>query len=249
MERLLGKTRTSPGQPIAVAIEAGGKVSPKRERATRVFLAIESRLMRDMLARLLRRHDDLEVEGWNGPGEIPAAEVAKSGCDLVVTDYLDREWFEDYRRQIAPAEKSVHFVAIGMEADAEPFLEAVRCGVRGYLLKAASGAEVLEAVRAVARGEASCPPQLCSILFEAAAQMGGMPDSKKRKQKPGLTLHQQKVIGLVARGMTNKEIAGELSLSEYTVKNHMARILKQLDAESRSEAVEVVRECGYEVNM
>jgi len=53
----------------------------------------------------------------------------------------------------------------------------------------------------------------------------------------------------VARGMTNKEIAGELSLSEYTVKNHMARILKQLDAESRSEAVEVVRECGYEVNM
>jgi DNA-binding NarL/FixJ family response regulator len=54
---------------------------------------------------------------------------------------------------------------------------------------------------------------------------------------------------LVAKGLTNKEIAEELHLSEYTVKNHMSRILKQLDAENRSEAVETVRECGYEVSL
>ena len=54
---------------------------------------------------------------------------------------------------------------------------------------------------------------------------------------------------LVAKGMTNKEIAEELHLSEFTVKNHMSRILKQLDAENRSEAVDAVRECGYEMSL
>ena len=249
MERLIGKTRTSPAQPREEAPDGKGETGPKRIGTTRVLLAIESRLMRDMLARLLRRHDDLEMLGWSGSGEIPAAEVAKRGCNLVVTDCVDREWIENCRQHLAGPEQSLHFVAIGMEPEAETFLEVVRCGVRGYLLKAASGAEVLEAVRTVARGEASCPPQLCTVLFQTVAQMEGKPAPKKRNKGPGLTLHQQKLMRLVARGMTNKEIAGELHLSEYTVKNHMARILKQLDAENRSDAVEVVREYGYAMSV
>jgi two-component system NarL family response regulator len=121
--------------------------------------------------------------------------------------------------------------------------------VTGYLLKDASAADVTAAVRAVARGEASCPQQMCTLLFQTVAQMERNKQVKKSTDKMGLTLRQQKLMKLVAKGLTNKEIAEELHLSEYTVKNHMSRILKQLDAENRSEAVETVRECGYEVSL
>jgi DNA-binding NarL/FixJ family response regulator len=69
---------------------------------------------------------------------------------------------------------------------------------------------------------------------------------KKPTDKMVLTLRQQKLMRLVTKGLTNKEIAEELYLSEYTVKNHMSRILKQLNAENRGAAVEAVRERGYE---
>jgi two-component system NarL family response regulator len=136
-----------------------------------------------------------------------------------------------------------------MDAEGAPLLEAVRCGVAGYPLKDASAADVAAAVRAVARGEASCPPQVCTLLFQTVAQMERNRQVKKPTGKMGLTLRQQKLMKLVAKGLTNKEIAEELHLSEYTVKNHMSRILKQLDAENRSEAVETARECGYEMSL
>jgi len=66
--------------------------------------------------------------------------------------------------------------------------------------------------------------------------------------KPDLTLRQQQLVTLVAKGLTNKEIASQLNLSEFTVRNHIHRILKQVDAESRSEAVETIRAHGYSIS-
>jgi two-component system NarL family response regulator len=133
-----------------------------------------------------------------------------------------------------------------MDAESASFLEAVRCGVAGYLLKDASAADVTAAVRAVVRGEAICPPQMCMVLFQTVTQVERDWRTKTPMGKMRLTLRQQKLMKLVAKGLTNKEIAGELHLSEYTIRNHVSRILKLLDAENRSEAVETVRECGYE---
>jgi RNA polymerase sigma factor (sigma-70 family) len=90
---------------------------------------------------------------------------------------------------------------------------------------------------------------MCATLFQTVAQMEQNRQVKKATDKMGLTLRQQKLMKLVAKGMTNKEIAEELHLSEYTVKNHMSRILKQLDAENRSEAAETARECGYAMSL
>jgi DNA-binding NarL/FixJ family response regulator len=66
--------------------------------------------------------------------------------------------------------------------------------------------------------------------------------------KPDLTLRQQQLVTLVAKGLTNKEIASHLNLSEFTVRNHIHRILKQVDAGSRSEAVETIRAFGYPIS-
>jgi DNA-binding NarL/FixJ family response regulator len=226
--------------------EIGGNVEVLK---IRVFLLIKNRLLRDTLAHLLRRHGGLEVSGKSGSEETNPEEVAKSGCDVALLDFLDPGWMSAVRKQGQENRRAIKIILIGMNAESSPFLEAVRCGVTGFLLKDASAADVTAAVRAVANGEASCPPQMCTLLFQMVAQMERDRQVKKPTGKMGLTLRQQKLMKLVAKGLTNKEIAEELHLSEYTVKNHMSRILKQLDATNRNEAVETVRECGHEMNL
>ena len=113
------------------------------------------------------------------------------------------------------------------------------------MLKDASAADVLSAVRSVARGEAVCPPRLCLSLFKWIADEARELSGRESDSRPSLTVRQQQLVSLVARGLTNKEIASELNLSEFTVKNHLHRIMKQVDAESRHEAVESARAHGY----
>jgi two-component system NarL family response regulator len=135
-----------------------------------------------------------------------------------------------------------------MGADEEQFIAAIRSGATGYLLQDASASDVVAAVRAVFRGEAVCPPQLCSSLFRFVAQMAREIPVRNAPPKPDLTLRQQQLVTLVAKGLTNKEIASHLNLSEFTVRNHIHRILKQVDAGSRSEAVETIRAYGYPIS-
>jgi len=134
-----------------------------------------------------------------------------------------------------------------MSNNPEQFLEAVRGGVTGFLLKDASVCDVVTAVRLTFGGAAVCPAELCGHLFQHIHQVAKGAPVRTTTARPDLTLRQQHLIGLVARGLTNKEIAARLNISEYTVKNHVRRIMKQVDAESRSQAVEVIRSHGYEL--
>jgi DNA-binding NarL/FixJ family response regulator len=134
-----------------------------------------------------------------------------------------------------------------MDSDEEHFLAAARSGVTGYLLQDASASDVVSAVRAVFRGEAVCPPQLCFTLFRCVAKMASEMPLRNSTSKPDLTLRQQQLVTLVAKGLTNKEIASRLNLSAFTVRNHIHRILKQVDVGSRSEAVEAIRAHGYPI--
>jgi DNA-binding NarL/FixJ family response regulator len=134
-----------------------------------------------------------------------------------------------------------------MEPDEEQFLAAVRSGVVGYLLQDASASDAVSAVRVVHRGQAVCPPRLCSALFRVVAQTAREIPLQNSASKQDLTLRQQQLVTLVAKGLTNKEIASHLNLSEFTVRNHIHRILKQVDAGSRSEAVETIRAHGFSI--
>ena len=242
--------KLGPKQELALNGTSGAEENADSVRVLkiRVFLVIENRLLRDALARLLRRQADVELSGQCGSGETNPGEVAKSGSDVALLDFFDAKWMSVVREQSQEKDRTIKTIVIGMDVERAAVLEAVRCGVTGYLLKDASALDVTTAVRAVARGEVSCPPQMCTLLFQAVAQMEGNEQAKK-STAIGLTLRQQKLMKLVAKGLTNKEIAEELHLSEYTVKNHMSRILKQLDAVDRSEAVKTVRECGYEMSL
>ena len=214
----------------------------------RAFLLIENRLLREALVRLFRKRPDLVVVGQaSSPDETPLG-ILETQCNVLVGDS-----FLPPRLPASLAAKSgtpagFKIILVGMEPDEERFMTAVRSGVTGYLLQDASASDVVAAVRAVFRGEAVCPPQLCSTLFRFVAQMAKEMPLQNSTSKPDLTLRQQQLVTLVAKGLTNKEIASHLNLSEFTVRNHIHRILKQVDAVSRSEAVETIRAYGYSVS-
>jgi DNA-binding NarL/FixJ family response regulator len=197
------------------------------------------------MCKLLRRQGDMDVVGRSGPRERNTEEVEASGCDVLLMDFFDSDWFPENKCEKLDAAKRIALVAIGMSEDYEQFISAVQGGVKGYLLREASATEVVGAVRAVFRGDAVCPPQMCARLFETVAEIKNVGRPREPKTGATLTLRQQKVMGMVARGLTNKEIASRLNLSEFTVKNHLRRIMKQMGATSRSRAVDAMLSHGY----
>jgi DNA-binding NarL/FixJ family response regulator len=215
--------------------------------AIRVFLLIENRLLREALVRLFRKRSDLLVVGQGGQADVTTRDVLDSKCDVLIIAAFHTNWLPADLALDSGEQIGFKTVLIGMEADEEQFLIAVRSGVTGYLLKDASASDVVAAVRKVSRGEAVCPPHLCSNLFRFVAQMAKEIPVQSPTSRPDLTLRQQQLVGLVAKGLTNKEIAAQLNLSEFTVRNHIHRILKQVDAETRSEAVETIRAYGYAI--
>ena len=211
---------------------------------TQVLLLIENRLVRETLVRLFSKLPDLLVMGQGGA--TVEADALDAACDIVVADDLQTAVVVGTRCLAAPRLGAKGVVLIGMEENEALFLKAIRAGVSAYLLSDASAADVIGAVRAAARGEAVCPPRLCLSLFRrvacAAPELAVTP---KPRSARGLTVRQIQLISLIAKGLTNKEIASQLNLSEFTVKNHVHRIMKQVEAENRRGAVEAVRALGY----
>jgi DNA-binding NarL/FixJ family response regulator len=186
-----------------------------------------------------------ETRKLQSPHELPEA----TQCDVLLLDSLTAVYARDLVEGLGERESRKRVVLFGMEDDEECFLKAVRLGVSGYVLKDASSAEIIAAVRGVAEGKAVCPPGLCMSLFRHVAQdfrqRSGMEDDDAAATKIGLTYRQRELIALVAKGLTNKEIAANLHLSEFTVKNHIHRIMRHVEADSRHEAVELVRAKGF----
>jgi len=211
-----------------------------------VYLAIQNRLLREALVRLFRKRADLLVVGQSAPADTEAAAVLESKCDILLLDSLHSGFVGEESVALEPLLDAFKIVLIGMDAEEKQFIAAVRAGVMGYLLKDASTSDVIAAVRTVSRGEAVCPSRLCGALFRFIALAPENPCGQ-RSPKPDLTLRQQQLVALVAKGLTNKEIASRLNLSEFTVRNHIHRILKQVDAETRSQAVEAIRSRGYAI--
>ncbi len=215
------------------------------ETPIRVFLLLENRLLRDVLARRFRKRADLLVVGCDKRAECSPQRLLETQCDLLVLDFFDAEWLPVNLRIQTGNFSALRSLLIGMNGDSEQFVAAVRGGVTGYLLKDASASEVITALCTISRGEAVCPPKLCASLFKHVSQFPACGSVQSLSGRPDLTLRQQHLIALVAKGLTNKEIASHLNLSQYTVKNHLHRIMRQVDARSRSQAVETILSHDY----
>jgi DNA-binding NarL/FixJ family response regulator len=214
------------------------------EEMIAVFILAENRLLREALTRLLSKKCDIRVAGACAFSPQIVEQVAEASPDVLLSD-ASAAALPDLQliREVRAAVPGLKVVMIGMEASRDTFLQAVRDGVVGYVLKDASAMEVAAAVRAVASDQAVCPPDLCLTLFEYVAAER-MHFSFRLKPNLGLTRREQQLVQMIDRGLTNKEIAAHLNLSEQTVKNHIHRMLRKLGASNRLAAVELCRTPG-----
>jgi DNA-binding NarL/FixJ family response regulator len=212
-----------------------------------VYLLAENRLLRDTLARLLRKRAEISVVGVSRSSETAKDEIVASQCDVLLMDSFQNERCSALLEDLLDQGSAIKFLLFGMDDDADTFLKAVQLGIRGYLLKEASASEIVAAVRAAGRGEATCPPQLCMALMDYVGKM--KPERQDGAEAPCgnqkmLTPRQLQLMRLVAEGLTNKEIAANLNLSQFTVKNHLRRVMRQVEAASRHDVVDVLRASG-----
>lgn len=215
-------------------------------RAT-VFLLAQNRLLREALSKILSKKESLQVVGSCALTTDSLADIVSAAPNVLVIDsFASSSEHLEFVREIQQRVAEIKLVVIGMEADAQPFLQAIREGAMGYLVKDASALEVVGAVRTVANGGAVCSPQLCAFLFRFAAQQNQMPSFYARKRL-GLTNREQQLVGLISQGLTNKEIANRLQLAEQTVRNHVHRMLRKLGASHRLAVVDICRTEGIPV--
>lgn len=204
-----------------------------------VYLLAENRLFREALSRILNKKGDIRVGGAASLNADTEARIAEVKPDILLADATvlkgpGANIIPNLRKTL----RELRVVMIGMDSDRESFLQAVRTGAQGYVLKDASAAEVAAAVRAVINDEAVCPPSLISILFDSVAKWhAGVPTASVQRQL-GLSRRQQQLIHMISEGLTNKEIAMRLGLSEQTVKNHIHRMLRKVGATDRLAIVE-----------
>lgn len=206
---------------------------------TSVFLLCENRLLREALIRILSKRSNVLVVGACGYSPEVLNEVIACQPQVVLLDSFGACPAQpDLLRHIRETLVNTSTVMVGMEPKEDNFLLAVREGAAGYVLREASAAEVLSAIRAVAAGEAVCPPCFSAMLFRCASQQLTIRQNLQIRSRQGLSRREQQLVELICFGLTNKEIAGRLHLSEHTVKNHVHRILHKTGAPDRVSIVD-----------
>jgi len=213
------------------------------EEKSQVYLLAENRLFREALTRILNKKGDIKVVGASALGPDTGERIADLKPDILLADATALAASDipiiPKLRKIFP---SLKIVMIGMDPDRDQFLYAVREGALGYVLKDASALEVAAAVRAVIKDEAICPASMLSVLFDSVAHSDAPPPTAQVKRELGLSRREQQLIHMISEGLTNKEIASRLNLSEQTVKNHVHRMLRKVGATDRLMIVERWRE-------
>jgi two-component system response regulator DevR len=208
-----------------------------------VYLLAENRLFREALSRILNKRSDLHVCGAAAFNTVPLAAMAELKPEIILADSSALIAVDDpvlpRLRKMVPG---VKIVMIGMDPDPNLFLQAVREGALGYVLKDASASEVATAVRTVINKEAFCPQTLLLSLFDALANPRTTDPNARVKRELGLSRREQQLIHMISEGLTNKEIADRLNLSEQTIKNHVHRMLRKVGAKDRLMIVERWRE-------
>lgn len=213
-----------------------------------MFLLAENRLLREALLRILSKKGDIQVVGAGSYGPEIFQQIVATRANVVVLDSVAPVLAENgVVRELLRLNPAISVVMVGMEAEESIFLRAVQAGALGYVLKDASAVEVAKTIRAVAAGEAVCPAMFSVALFQWVARHKPAIPSLHLKTTLGLSRREQQLAGLIQQGLTNKEMASRLNLSEQTVKNHVHRMLRKLRAPDRLAIVEVCRNEGLNV--
>lgn len=213
-------------------------------RPTRVALADDHDLVRGGLRAILDAEPDLQVVGEAANGRAALDLVAAAKPDVILMDIRmpEIDGIAATRRVTESGVATRVLVVTTFERD-EYVFEALRAGAAGFLLKDARPEQLVDAVRTVAAGESLLAPRVTRGVIEHFVQRP-QPSEETMDRLADLTERELGVLRLVARGLSNREIAGEMFVSEATVKTHVTRVLSKLGLRSRTQAVVLAYETG-----
>jgi DNA-binding NarL/FixJ family response regulator len=204
----------------------------------RVVIADDQRVVREGLLLMLDLLDGIEVVGTAADGEEALAVVARHRPDVVLMDLrMPRLDGVEATRRLVAGEPGVGIVALTTYADDETVIAALQAGARGYLTKDAGADQIRAAIERVAAGEAALDPAVQRHLVAAVAEGESEPTAPASELPDGLTPREAEVLGLIAEGLSNAEIADRLVVSGATVKSHVNHLFAKIRARDRAQAV------------
>ncbi|MFD7641004.1 response regulator [Kitasatospora sp. NPDC059795] len=215
----------------------------------RVLIVDDQAMVRAGFAALLNAQTDIDVVGDAANGREALDVSRRTHPDVVLMDVRmpEMDGLEAARHLLDPPPGVVHRPRVLMLTtfDVDDYVyEALRAGASGFLLKDAPPADLISAVRVVAAGDALLAPSVTRRLIADFAQNRPAPRRDPRLRLNGLTPRETEVLELIARGLSNQEIAAHLVLAEQTVKTHIGRILAKLSLRDRAQAVVLAYESG-----
>ena len=210
-----------------------------------VLLVDDQRLMRDGLRTLLELEPDMTVAGEAADGEEALVRFRDTRPDVVLMDVRipGMDGVEATRR-LRAMDPEAKVIILTTFDDDEYVFEGLRAGAVGYLLKALSGEELADAIRTVAAGGALIDPAVTRKVVSEFARLAPPARSIDAGLAEPLSEREKEVLGLVARGLSNREIADTLFLAEGTVKNYVTTILQKIGVRDRTQAALRARELG-----
>jgi DNA-binding NarL/FixJ family response regulator len=198
----------------------------------RVYLLDDHEVVRTGLRELLEREGDIDVVGESGSAvdaehRIPALRPNVAVLDARLPDGSGI----DVCREIRSVDPTIQALILTSYEDDEALFAAIMAGAAGYVLKQIKGTDLVDAVRRVAAGQSLLDPAVTARVLERIRRGPEQPDELK-----GLTEQERRILALVAEGLTNREIAQRMFLSEKTIKNYVSSLLAKLGLERRTQA-------------
>jgi two-component system, NarL family, response regulator LiaR len=212
------------------------KVNANRTKTIKIILADDHPLMRQALRTLLEKQSDFEIIGEACDGEEAASLAMKLNPHVVIMDIsMPKLNGLEATRQIKAKAPSIAVLVLTVHSDSEHILSILHAGASGYLIKSVYGEDVTRSVRMIAAGETVIPPAVSQQILKYAFQY--IDTSSKTEMSERFSSREMDVLRLVAKGMSNRDIAIKLGLSLRTVKGHLTDLFSKLNVASRTEAV------------
>ncbi len=209
----------------------------------RVLLADDHALFREGVRLVLEAQGDFEVVGEAGNAAGAIQEAEKSRPDIVVMDLSMEGSGLEATRQVRQALPETKVVVLTMHADDEYLFKALEAGAAGYVVKGATSADLVAALRAAARGEVFIYPSVAKFLV--ADYLTRVRSGEEENTYSKLSNREKEILGLIAQGFANPEIAERLYISVHTVQTHRGHIMEKLGLHNRGELLKYAVRLGF----
>lgn len=207
----------------------------------RVFICSDVRIYREGLAEVLDGRPGVTTAGTCSGDVEQLHDVRALATDVVLLDMSTAGSIAILRR-LSECAPEARVVALGVSEKEPDVLACAEAGVAGYVTRDQAIGDLLDALVAVARGEAPCSPKAAAILLRRVSALAGTSRYRTAPAGVRLTEREQQILGLIRGGLSNKQIGQQLCIEVPTVKNHVHHILEKLGVDGRHDAAAVARE-------